>query len=339
MLKRGEVFSHSDLNESVRNLRRLGVFSLVAAVPVLTNDPDTVGIFLVTRDLWSLRLESSFQLTGGVLDRFQSQLTERNLFWRGIQALVRYNMQPLFVSTGALFNNRRVMGKPYTLQVSTDAFFERKTGDYEGYNVTVYGARPFYTMNDRFSYGVSVSRGQGVVRQEQMGSRIYWDDAETDETESIPRSWAYTSYALSAFGDVQYRYSTVFRLGGGLSVSNYEVEAINSESLNAVSDESRDDSFQRSFRRVSCLLIRIFEHHFIEIGLVFKNLSSFALSEELQLGFSGSIYGQFPTQALGSTQDLVIAGGYLVFREKLFKDALLEFAVSGRSSYRSALER
>ena len=37
-------------------------------------------------------------------------------------------------------------------------------------------------MNDRFSYGVSVSRGQGVVRQEQMGSRIYWDDAETDET-------------------------------------------------------------------------------------------------------------------------------------------------------------
>ena len=110
LLKRGEVFSHSDLNESVRNLRPFGVFSLVAAVPVLTNDPDTVGIFLVTRDLWSLRLESSFQLTGGVLDRFQSQLTERNLFGRGIQALVRYNMQPLFVSTGALFNNRRVMG-------------------------------------------------------------------------------------------------------------------------------------------------------------------------------------------------------------------------------------
>ena len=249
-------------------------------------------------------------------------------------------MQPLFVSTGALFNNRRVMGKPYTLQVSTDAFFERKTGDYEGYNVTVYGARPFYTMNDRFSYGVSVSRGQGVVRQEQMGSRIYWDDAETDETESIPRSWAYTSYALSAFGDVQYRYSTVFRLGGGLSVSNYEVEAINSESLNAVSDESRE-RFISEVLPESLLLAypHIRASFYRDRFSVFKNLSSFALSEELQLGFSGSIYGQFPTQALGSTQDLVIAGGYLVFREKLFKDALLEFAVSGRSSYRSALER
>ena len=144
VLKKGAVFSQSDLNESVRNLRRLGVFSLVAAVPVLTEDPNTVGVFLVTRDLWSLRLESSFQLTGGVLDRLQSQLTERNLFGRGIQALVRYNMQPLFVSTGALFNNRRVMGKPYTLQVSTDAFFERKSGDYEGYNVSVYGARPIF---------------------------------------------------------------------------------------------------------------------------------------------------------------------------------------------------
>jgi len=97
IVNQGEAFTHSDLNESVRNLRRLGVFSLVAAVPILTEDPKTVGVLVVTRDIWSLRLESSFQMTGTVLDRLQTQLTERNLFGRGIQALVRYNMQPLFV--------------------------------------------------------------------------------------------------------------------------------------------------------------------------------------------------------------------------------------------------
>ena len=209
--QKGDVFSRSDLAETVRNLRGLGVFNLVAAVPIKTEEPDTVGVLIVTRDLWSLRLESAFQVTGTVVDRLQAQLTERNLFGRGIQALVRYNLQPLYFSTGALFSNRRLMGNPYMLTVASDMFFDRASGNYEGYSVSLYTGRPFYRRNDRYSYGVSAARGSGVVRQEQMGARAYWDDSETDDEEAVPRGWSYESYSLSLSGDLQFRSDYVYR--------------------------------------------------------------------------------------------------------------------------------
>lgn len=335
LFKKGEAFTHSDLNESVRNLRSLGVFSLVAAVPILTEDPKTVGVLVVTRDIWSLRLESSFQLTGTVLDRLQTQLTERNLFGRGIQALVRYNMQPLFVSTGALFSNRRVFNKPYTLTISSDAFFERDSGRYDGYSVSVYSGRPLYSMSDRISYAVSASRSVGIVRQEQAGNRVFWDDEETQSVESIPRGWSYESYNFGVSSDLQLRYATIFRFGGGLTVSNYEAETISSRAIEQLEPESR-----RRFKSevIPESLLLAYPHlrfsFYRDRFSVFRNLSGFALSEELQLGWSGGGYAQFPTRAMGSTQDLVITGVRKVYRERLLTDAMVEAAASSVSRYR-----
>jgi hypothetical protein len=335
LVRKDEPFSQSALNESVRNLRRIGVFSLVAAVPVLTDDAKTVGVLVVTRDLWSLRLESAFQLTGTVLDRLQTQLTERNLFGRGIQALLRYNMQPLFVSTGALFSNRRVFNKPYTLTLSSDAFFERDSGQYEGYSMSIYAGRPLYSMSDRVSYAISASRGAGVVRQEQMGKRVYWDDDETPEQETVARSWSYESYNFGISSDIQFRRSIVFRVGGGLSISNYEAKGLSSNEFIELSDESRS-RFREAVIPESLLLAypHVRFSFYRDRFSAFKNLSGFALSEELQLGISGGGYAQFPTQKMGSTQDLVLAGARSVYRERFLSDALVEFSASGVSRYR-----
>ena len=58
-----------------------GHINLAAAVPVL-NEAGELGILVVTRDLWSLRLESRFQTTGDVIDNLSAQLTERaSLVW------------------------------------------------------------------------------------------------------------------------------------------------------------------------------------------------------------------------------------------------------------------
>ena len=333
--QKGDVFSRSDLAETVRNLRGLGVFNLVAAVPIKTEEPDTVGVLIVTRDLWSLRLESAFQVTGTVVDRLQAQLTERNLFGRGIQALVRYNLQPLYFSTGALFSNRRLMGKPYMLTVASDMFFDRASGNYEGYSVSLYTGRPFYRRNDRYSYGVSAARGSGVVRQEQMGARAYWDDSETDDEEAVPRGWSYESYSLSLSGDLQFRSDYVYRVGGGASLSQYQAEVLRSleyDSLAPLAQVRFNDQV------VPESLLLAYPHtrfsFYRDRFSVFRNLSGFGLSEELQLGLSGGGYAQFPTQIMGSTQDLVITGFRLVYRERFLSDALFETAGASSQRYR-----
>lgn len=335
LIKKGAAFSSSDLAETVRNLRSIGVFNLVAAVPILTEDPNKVGVFIITRDLWSLRLESAFQVTGTVIDRLQAQLTERNLFGRGIQALIRYNLQPLYFSSGALFSNRRMFGKPYTLTLASDAFFDRSTKKYEGYSISISTGRPFYRRNDRHSFGLAASRGSGVVRQEQMGARAYWDDDDTEDVEAVPRGWNYESYSIGLSGDLQYRTSYVIRFGGGFNVSQYRASLLPSSEYYELDGDSQT-RFKDEVMPESLLLA--YPHtrfsFYRDRFSVFRNLSGFGLSEELQLGLSGGGYAQFPTKFMGSNQDLVITGLRLIHRERLFGDALLETAAASVQRYR-----
>ena len=126
------------------------------------------------------------------------------------------------------------------LTLASDMFFDRATGNYEGYSVSVYTGRPFYRQSDRYSYGISAARGSGIVRQEQMGQRAYWDDAETDEVEAIPRAWSYDSYSMNLSGDIQFRNTYVTRVGGGLSLSQYDAEALSSVEYTSLDPVSRE---------------------------------------------------------------------------------------------------
>ena len=77
--KVGDVWDHDLVSETRRNLQGLSIFSVVALAPVKDSKTQEFGLLVVTRDLWSLRLEGNFQFTGGHVDRISTQLAERNL--------------------------------------------------------------------------------------------------------------------------------------------------------------------------------------------------------------------------------------------------------------------
>ena len=69
LLRPGDAWDADRLLESARNLRALRIFSVVAALPVQAKTPGKVDLLLVTRDLWSLRLEWNLQFTDAQIDQ------------------------------------------------------------------------------------------------------------------------------------------------------------------------------------------------------------------------------------------------------------------------------
>ena len=334
--KSGDRFQQADLDETVRNLRSLGVFNLVVVVPVVTSDPQTVDLLVVTRDLWSLRLESAFQLTGTVMDRLQLQLTERNLFGRGVLALARYNLQPLFFSTGAQYSHRRVSDTDLSLTLASDIYFERERNRYDGYYVSLYVGRPLYKRSDRFSYGITGSRGEGIVRQEQAGQRLTWDDEETENIESVPRSWAYRRYSLGVSGALQYQLMYVFRIGAGLSVTQYDAELMSSPQFAMLAQDAQR-RFQADVIPESLLLAypQLSFSFYRDRFTNFRNLSGFQLTEQVQEGLSGASSVQFADRRLGSSSDVISLSGNLAYRWRWLSDGFFELAAGSSRRYRA----
>ena len=212
------------------------------------------------------------------MDRLQLQLTERNLFGRGVLALARYNLQPLFFSTGAQYSHRRVSNTDLSLTLASDVYFARERNRYDGYYVSLYVGRPLYKRSDRFSYGITGSRGEGIVRQEQAGERLYWDDEETDSDESVPRSWSYRRYSLGISGALQYQLMYVLRVSAGMSVTRYEAELLDSPQYLMLTQEAQR-RFQKDVIPESLLLAypQLSFSFYRDRFTNFRNLSGFQL--------------------------------------------------------------
>jgi len=68
LLSIGSEFNQRRSDETERNLIALGLFSVVVAVPLRGTSEDTIRYLVVTKDLWSLRLNWNGRANKGVID-------------------------------------------------------------------------------------------------------------------------------------------------------------------------------------------------------------------------------------------------------------------------------
>ncbi|MEE2789402.1 MAG: hypothetical protein VX589_18840 [Myxococcota bacterium] len=335
LVRAGDPFDQKKIAESVRNLRRLGIFSLVAAAAVYDRSTDSFGLLVVTRDLWSLRLESNFQFTGSNIDRLNAQLTERNLFGLGKVALIRYGLLPLEYSTGALYLDPRMGTQRLRLQLSGDLTFRRSTNEYNGFQTTVGLSRPFYDLGQRFGFNTFVNmvkRGQQIEEAGVVQGLPY---RTHDGMIRIPMRWNYRSLNTEGTVRVQSGLAYIARFGVGVGFRNFSAEVPSDLAL-----EQYDEVIQRHFvdtivpnknRWVYPVLsATFFENRY----RVVRNLGGFALSEDVPLGPFLFLSLRQPIEALGSTEDLVVYSSHLVWRELYLDDGLVELGTATDGWYR-----
>jgi hypothetical protein len=320
----GEPYRDSLVQESTRNLRGLGIFSLVSITAVKTNDSSAVGVVVHTRDIWSLRLEDNFQTTGKRLDYLLLQLTEHNLLGRDKLVTGRFILKPLTFRVGEVYSDRHLWGSNLSLQESFDVIFNRHSGNAEGSRSELVFGRPYFSLSQAWSYTLAAVYLDQIWRDEQNGQILVFDIAETADREKIPRVFRDRRAIVKA--NVSYRHGTNYKqtfLGGfGLRLRDAEPN----RETNLAPEQT--DAFARDvlprYRRD--LFPYLGYQLFLPNYTIFKNLATYGQSESVRTGPFSALTFEFPVRAVGSNTNSFVASGALGYTFA-YADALAETTV------------
>ncbi|MFN3200320.1 MAG: BamA/TamA family outer membrane protein [Bradymonadia bacterium] len=325
LVSQGQPFKCVRVYESIRNLRSLGIFSLVAIAPVKADSEDEVGILVLTRDLWSLRLEQSYSYTAGQFDQLLLQITERNLFGLNQQGTLRYQMFPDRYSVGEVFVDRRLGGAPLRLAQSADVIFNRDSDEAEGFSTSWLFGHPLYNLQQPWGLVLEVQTDVRVQRQLTGGEvRTYTFQAdENSDPVSIPRVWDQRFYIAELTSTHQMGVGTGFRHRVGYGVAAVHIDAEANDETGALTDEEQsafetDVLPQRLTRVAPFVEWSFFQPRFKALA----NLATFGQSEDIRVGPSIGARLSSPLTALGSDKGSLrgalsagwvhIAGGGLI---------------------------
>jgi len=317
----GQVWDAERAAESARNLRDQTIFALVRIVPVVPLDgaSDTVDVFVYTRDLWSLRLETGFQITDGFLNELKLSLIERNLAGENVQAAIDVAILPFTFSLGESFADRRLGGSRWALSQAFDVIFERDSGAPEGTTGAVTFGLPLWDLRPRWGVELGAAWNDSVGRQSSGGTLLTFDDPGTAEVEASPRVWDQTLVKVTLAGLRQLgegRWKWRFTGGFGGYYTDYQPHADT-----GLADLGKHDPTRVAFEdavlpRSRTELYPYFQADtFLAEYVRYVDLAGFGITEEVRTGPWASAFFAAPLEAFGSGDDALVwsaSAGFIV---------------------------
>ena len=166
LFREGEAYRASFVHETARNLRLLQQLSIVLLVPVQGSRPNRVRVLVITKDVWSLRLNWAldFSSSGGITSLVLNP-SEENLF--GTHAVVgaMFIMDPAVYSVGFSLGHRRLLGSHQQISLAANLINNRDSGASEGsFGEFRYG-QPLYSLDTRWSWGTSILWRTDIARR------------------------------------------------------------------------------------------------------------------------------------------------------------------------------
>ena len=164
LLRPEDVYDQAIVEETTRNLRDADFSSLVVILPVKSGQPGRVDLLVVTRDVWSLRLNTDFEWQERTLIYFTGSLSENNVLgWRKKAAVV-YVLNQGNWSLGPTYTDPNVAGTRINLSATYKAYYDRATNDKEGgaWGITV--NYPLFSLASRWGAGMSAWYSDRVAR-------------------------------------------------------------------------------------------------------------------------------------------------------------------------------
>lgn len=285
VLAAGKPWDPAAADETARRLRD-PVFSVLAAVVPIVVDASTVDALVVTRDVWSLRLNTDYRYQDGELTFLTFAASENNLLGRRKLVALAVEMDQGTAGLGPVYLDPNIAGTRLRFFVrhfqlaNRQALLDDGRVDGEGGVGVVLLERPLYSLTVPWGGGTEVRYRDGVTRSfAQRGVRTY-DAPETPEDDAIP--WAYAERTVTAktgvvraFGEgVEHR----IRFGHELVVQRPEVPAELSPPLAAAFAR---DVLPRSER--TSALVASYEA-FTPTYRAFRDVGQFDLQEDVRLG-------------------------------------------------------
>lgn len=170
----GEIWDQERVEETARRLRDPLWSSVVVVIPVKSADPNQVDMLVVTRDVWSLRLNTRYTYQSNKLTDLTLALSENNFFGTRKVLAIAVDMDQGAIAMGPLFIDKNFLGQHIELRGRFDTIVNRDdflnafpglntiredTGEggwtYEGTQSSVSVTKPLWSLASKWGGGAT----------------------------------------------------------------------------------------------------------------------------------------------------------------------------------------
>jgi hypothetical protein len=306
LLKEGEHYVQVLVDETARNMRgRMPLqVSVVIIVPVQGTTPDKVGLLVITKDIWSLRLSFDLSVTPGGVESLLIIPQETNLLGWHHTAQTRFQYQPETYSFGVGYKVPRFGSTWIGAATGATVIINRRTGEAEGSAASIGLGQGLYSTRTEWAWAADVAYSAGVVRRYVNAQVATFDSSRTPNLlDNIPNQ--YKTQAFGASVGVTRSFGWGFKNNFGLTMnaSTTACDTFDLSAYNPVAVEHFKERFVPicETRVYPALSWATFSNDYLRT----LDINTLALQEDYRLGHTVSASVYPVRKALGSTRDLV----------------------------------
>ncbi|HWN70363.1 MAG TPA: hypothetical protein VNM90_22135 [Haliangium sp.] len=312
LLRPGQRWDEAVIEDSKRRLRDPRFTSLVVMVPVRAPEPDRVDLLVVTRDIWSLRLNSSYEIQNGDLVRLLIAPAESNLLGLRKHLALLFDLDQGAYSMGPHYLDTNIGGSRLRLDARSAVVFSREQGELEGTRNEIALTYPLWSLQRHWGANLTVVHFDDI-RRDYQGLELRPRDLEgtPDVQETVPyiydrRSTQIDTSAIRSLGDDVKQY---LRFGYELVITRPELHDLGPTAEQCAGTPLpdcvrlfREEVLPRS-ERTSALYTEysVFTPSFE----TYRNVDTYDLPEERQLGPDLRVGMAVARKFLGSEQDFL----------------------------------
>jgi hypothetical protein len=323
LFSKGDTFRRDIYEETGRNLRSMFILAMARTVICKGSSPDKIKILIVTKDNWTLRLNTNFYFDQARLDQLSFSISENNLAGRNKTISLNFAFDPGRYAVGLSYGDPRVWSSRHAASAGAGIFINREVGNYEGFSVAVGVGRPLFSLRSKWAWRFDASWLQDIFRDYREGTLR----AARIGDEVIPRVWNRQERLLELSGTRSFgvKYKINLTLGWRVSSTQYTIvpELVDGISPVAI------DLFQRFVMPRSedaigpFFSLSAFSAKFVRM----QNIHTFALSEDFRVGPAFGFEARYSEPSFGlGYRFLNLSASYSDVR--WYKGALFALAAS-----------
>jgi len=314
LIHEGERYEQALVDDTIRNLRRVpGVpqLSAVLVVAAQGSAPDRVVVVVITKDVWSLRLNWNILADAGGIDNLTLQPSETNFL--GLHQILgaTFILEPAAYTLGLNYMVPRIEGSRIAVQTSANVMINRDSGSPEGTYGQLVAGEPLYAGNTEWAWDSSVQWQDAIYRAYSNAQvRTYVDPrtgcSAADPTCVVPFSFHQRVYQAQyeltrSFG---WTNNHDFTLAANISRAAYNTQFVGA-------NPTTTNDFVKQYvplgetRVGPSLQYHTYEWRFLRV----VDFDTLALQEDYRIGYDVVLRAYPAFKAIGSSRDVTALYG------------------------------
>jgi hypothetical protein len=286
LLRVGEPYTAQLAAETERNLRNMFILATAVVLPVKARAPDAVSVLVITKDLWSIRLNSDFSLVEGtLLQLLRIRPTEQNFLGLNKRVSLDFLLELDTVSLGEVLVDERFLGGDLRLVQDARAIFNRQSGALEGSQGELAVQLPLRTLDSTRGFQV---RAAWLVQRARVfrGANVSLLPYPSADAPEALLPYVYDERSVSGSASYTWSFGHAFKTNLTAFAAGFleRTQAPAEEGLTADQQAWLGcNYFPRNQGAVYAgAAVQAYEARYA----VLRNVRTFAISEDFQLGHS-----------------------------------------------------